>query len=210
MKIAIGSGKGGTGKTSITACFAHLAESAVLADCDVDAADLHLLLDPKVKDRGEFKAGKVAILDKDMCTLCGACFNHCRFDAVKMKDEVYYIDEISCEGCKVCEIVCPPKAIRMEEKVSGDWYVADSKKHPAVKSKEIIKAPPHEPGLLPKWLAEMGANVIIAGGMGSRAQGLFAEKNITVVVGAKEGTPEEIVTAYLNDALATGDNICDH
>ena len=128
-EIVIISGKGGTGKTSITACFAHLAKSAVLADCDVDAADLHLLLDPKVKDSGEFQAGKVAIIDQDKCTLCGACSNHCRFGAVKMRDGFYYIDKISCEGCRVCEIVCPCEAIRLEEKISGDWFIADSKKH---------------------------------------------------------------------------------
>lgn len=131
-EIVIISGKGGTGKTSVTACFAHLAEKAVLADCDVDAADLHLILEPRIRESGEFKAGKVAIIDQDNCTLCGTCSIRCRFGAVKMKEGFYYIDGISCEGCKVCEIVCPCNAIRLEEKVSGDWYVADSKKHPFI------------------------------------------------------------------------------
>ena len=131
-EIVIISGKGGTGKTSIAACFAHLADRAVLADCDVDAADLHLLLSPKTKESGEFKAGKVAMIDQDKCTLCGACLNRCKFGAVKMKDGFYHIDEISCEGCKVCEVVCPCEAIQFKEKVSGDWYVADSKKHPFI------------------------------------------------------------------------------
>jgi predicted Fe-Mo cluster-binding NifX family protein len=79
-----------------------------------------------------------------------------------------------------------------------------------IKGKTILTAPPHEPGLLPAWLADNGANVIVAGGMGSRAQGLFAEKNIKVVIGVREGTPEDIVSAYLNNMLSAGDNICDH
>ena len=79
-----------------------------------------------------------------------------------------------------------------------------------IKGKTIWSAPPHQPGFLPTWLAEKGANVIVAGGMGSRAQGLFVEKNIKVVIGVREGTPEDIVSSYLNNTLSTGDNICDH
>lgn len=79
-----------------------------------------------------------------------------------------------------------------------------------IKDKTVLTAPPHQPGLLPVWLAEKGATVIIAGGMGSRAQGLFAEKNIAVVVGVGEGTPEDITAAYLNNTLSVGDNVCDH
>lgn len=79
-----------------------------------------------------------------------------------------------------------------------------------IKGKNVVAAPPHQPGLLPKWLGEKGAQVIIAGGMGSRAQGLFAEQNIEVVVGAESKTPEELATAYLNGTLKAGANICDH
>jgi len=79
-----------------------------------------------------------------------------------------------------------------------------------IKETLVLPAPPHQPGLLPTWLAEKGANVIIAGGMGSRAQGLFAEKKIKVVVGVGEGAPKEIISAYLEGTLSTGDNICDH
>jgi len=75
---------------------------------------------------------------------------------------------------------------------------------------DILDAPPHQPGFLPRWLAEKGAQVIITGGMGQRAQAIFAEHNIEVIVGAKSETPEEIVTAYLNGTLETSDNICDH
>ncbi len=80
----------------------------------------------------------------------------------------------------------------------------------AIKGKTILAAPPHEPGLLPSWLANKGADTILAGGMGARAQGLFAEKNIKVVVGIREGAPEDIVSAYLNNTLSTGENLCDH
>jgi MinD superfamily P-loop ATPase len=131
-EIVIISGKGGTGKTSITACFAHLADEAVLADCDVDASDLHLLLKPKIRESGEFTAGKVAIINNDLCTSCGACLNHCRFGAVKITGNIYNVDEMSCEGCKVCKLVCTSEAIRFKEKTSGDWYIADSKKHPLI------------------------------------------------------------------------------
>lgn len=80
----------------------------------------------------------------------------------------------------------------------------------SITNKNILVAPPHQPGFLPGWLAQKGVNVIIAGGMGSRAQGLFAQNNITVVVGATGGTPEEITKAYLDGTLTTADNICDH
>ena len=79
-----------------------------------------------------------------------------------------------------------------------------------IKKKEIIVPPPHEPGVLPKWLHELGTNVIIAGGMGQRAQQLFAQNKIEVVVGAPEEEPEKLVLAYLDDTLVAGENICDH
>lgn len=79
-----------------------------------------------------------------------------------------------------------------------------------IKKKDILTSPPHQPGLLPKWLGEKGASVIIAGGIGSRAQGLFAEQNIDVVVGAPSDSPEVLVSAYLNGTLKSGENICDH
>ncbi len=80
----------------------------------------------------------------------------------------------------------------------------------AIKGKEILIPPPHEPGVLPKWLHEMGAKVIIAGGMGQRAQQLFNENDIAVVIGAPADTPEVLVESYLNGTLVSGENICDH
>ena len=122
-EIVIISGKGGTGKTSILSSFAALAENPVLADCDVDAADLHLILRPHVQTDNEFRAGNVALLDHDACIECGKCIELCRYDAIS--DE-YEIDGLNCEGCGVCAWFCPVDAITMKEKVAGHWFVSDS------------------------------------------------------------------------------------
>ncbi|MDF2956460.1 MAG: MinD superfamily P-loop ATPase [Candidatus Alkanophagales archaeon MCA70_species_1] len=122
-QLAVVSGKGGTGKTSIVAVFAALAERKVLADCDVDAPDLHLILKPEVLRREEFRGAKVAVVDGEKCTACGRCEEFCRFDAIE-KGEV---DEILCEGCGVCVVVCPEKAITLQEKVSGYVFLSRTK-----------------------------------------------------------------------------------
>lgn len=122
-QIAIVSGKGGTGKTTLTASFAALAGSVVIADCDVDAADLHLLLDPQVVSEQEFKGSKLAIIDKDRCTECRLCENSCRFDAIRDLK----IDAVLCEGCGVCAYVCPEDAIRLIERVSGYAYISKTR-----------------------------------------------------------------------------------
>ncbi len=114
-EIAVVSGKGGTGKTTISAAFVAIAGEIVMADCDVDAPDLHILLHPDMKQTDEFISSKVAAIDADICTLCGLCKDACRFDAIEPPD----VNPISCEGCGVCEIVCPEKAITMHDKVSG-------------------------------------------------------------------------------------------
>ena len=125
-ELIVISGKGGTGKTSLTACMAVLAKDAVLVDCDVDAADLHLILKPIIKEQVEFKSGQVADINNDVCIACGECKNSCRFSAV-VKTKSYIIDQLSCEGCKVCQIVCPVNAISMHENICGlrhaDWVV---------------------------------------------------------------------------------------
>jgi MinD superfamily P-loop ATPase len=131
-QIVIISGKGGTGKTVLTASFAALAKKAVFADCDVDAADLHLLLKPEIKQRHEFRSGKTATIDKGLCQECGRCIEVCRFNAVS-KD--FTIDPVSCEGCGVCSYVCPAQAIRMEENLSGQWFVSETKYGPLVHAK---------------------------------------------------------------------------
>jgi MinD superfamily P-loop ATPase len=131
-QIAIVSGKGGTGKTMLTASFAALSKNAVFADCDVDAADLHILLEPKIVERGEFKGNKVALINKEKCISCGACISVCRFDAIS---EDFVIDPLSCEGCGVCYHICAQNAIIMEDKISGEWFVSETKYGPFVHAK---------------------------------------------------------------------------
>jgi len=122
-EIVVLSGKGGTGKTSIVASLAVLAQSKVLADCDVDAADLHLLLQPTVKEEKEFWSDQVAFIDHEKCTECGLCHELCRFDAIKDLN----IDPISCEGCGFCYQVCPVDAITMKQSMSGHSFISETK-----------------------------------------------------------------------------------
>jgi MinD superfamily P-loop ATPase len=122
-EIVVLSGKGGTGKTSIVASFAALAQSKVLADCDVDAADLHLLLKPKVKEEKEFWSGQVAFIDEDRCTECGLCQELCHFGAIKD----FKVDPLSCEGCGFCYQVCPVDAITMKDSMSGHSFISETK-----------------------------------------------------------------------------------
>jgi len=131
-QLVIISGKGGTGKTIITASLSALAENKVMADCDVDAADLHLLLHPEIKERHDFSSGKTAIIDKKFCDRCGKCIAVCRFEAIT---DGFKINPISCEGCGVCFHVCPKKAIRMEDNLSGEWFVSETKYGPMVHAK---------------------------------------------------------------------------
>lgn len=122
-EIVVLSGKGGTGKTSIVASFAALAQSKVLADCDVDAADLHLLLRPAIKEEKEFWSGQVAVIDKDKCTECGLCQELCHFDAIRD----FEVDPVSCEGCGFCFQVCPVEAIAMKDSMAGHWFISETK-----------------------------------------------------------------------------------
>ena len=127
-EILVLSGKGGTGKTSIVGSLAALAENKVLADCDVDAADLHLLLSPSVRQEDEFWSGQVARIDRDACTECFLCQDMCRFNAI----ENFTVDPISCEGCGFCSHICPVNAISMEENMSGHWFISDTRYGPLV------------------------------------------------------------------------------
>ena len=127
-EIVILSGKGGTGKTTIVGSFAALAKNKVLADCDVDAADLHLLLSPSERQKSEFWSGQVAYIDEDECTDCGLCQELCRFNAIKD----FRVDPVSCEGCGFCSHICPVEAITMRENMSGYWFVSDTKYGPLV------------------------------------------------------------------------------
>lgn len=144
-EMVIVSGKGGTGKTSIVASFAALAGDAVLADCDVDAADLHLVLAAEVRRREEFRSGREAVIRQDDCVRCGACLSHCRFEAVKMHgraagEATFTVEPLSCEGCGVCVRFCPARAIDFPERLSGEWYVSDTRFGPMVHARLAIAA----------------------------------------------------------------------
>ncbi len=123
-QVTVLSGKGGTGKTTITASFAALAHNIVVADCDVDAPDLHLLLHPKIVETQEFRGFKLAVIDKTKCIECGLCRDACRFDAIK---DVFEVDTVLCEGCGVCVVVCPEKAINLKERISGHAFISKTK-----------------------------------------------------------------------------------
>ena len=127
-QIVILSGKGGTGKTSLTAAFADLAENKVLADVDVDASNLELVLSPERKEEHIFMGGRVAIIDHETCIHCNLCEEACRFDAIEHESGDYLVDEIACDGCKACVYVCPVEAIHMEEQHAGWQYLSDTPK----------------------------------------------------------------------------------
>ena len=141
-EIVIISGKGGTGKTSIVASFASLAENAVLADCDVDAADLHLILQPDIKQTQDFSGGKKASVITEKCIGCGRCGEVCNFNAALFNgpandtiERTYIIDPIACEGCKVCVEFCPVNAIEFKDAVNGQWFISDTRFGPMVHAK---------------------------------------------------------------------------
>lgn len=127
-EVVVLSGKGGTGKTTIAGSLAALAERKVLADCDVDAADLHLLLSPSEKQRTEFWCGQVAHIDKQRCIECGLCQELCRFGAIND----FRVDAVSCEGCGFCSRICPAEAITMSDNMAGYWFISDTRYGPLV------------------------------------------------------------------------------
>jgi MinD superfamily P-loop ATPase len=136
-ELAVISGKGGTGKTSVTASLAVLAGRSVLADCDVDAADLHLLLSPRIRERHEFFSGHQAVIRQKECIGCGACLAYCRFEAVQRHTSaddptVFTIDATLCEGCGVCVHFCPVQAIDFNERMCGEWMVSTTRCGPMV------------------------------------------------------------------------------
>ena len=135
-QLVIISGKGGTGKTVISAAFATLFQNKVLADCDVDAANLHLLLHPEVQEVHKFSGGQKAFLLPDKCLMCEECVEACRFDAIEVTNEdTIRIDNVSCEGCGVCSRVCPSQSIEMRDVTSGEWFVSHTKYGPFVHAK---------------------------------------------------------------------------
>jgi MinD superfamily P-loop ATPase len=129
-QLVILSGKGGTGKTSVAAALAHLASQdlpIVLADADVDAANLELVLAPTKLEEHVFMGGKIAVIDPDKCTLCGTCHDVCRYDAIVPGDDTYRVDILACEGCASCVHQCPEEAIHSEEQQAGLWFRSDTR-----------------------------------------------------------------------------------
>jgi len=131
-ELVVISGKGGTGKTSLVASFAALAAGAVLADCDVDAADLHLLLSPDVRETEEFRSGRTASIRQGDCIGCGACLARCRFEAVIRYEHLFRIDPFACEGCGVCVRFCPTRAIDFDRPVAGHCFRSETRFGPMV------------------------------------------------------------------------------
>ncbi|HOI25453.1 MAG TPA: ATP-binding protein [Caldisericia bacterium] len=142
-QILIASGKGGTGKTSISAAFASLAKQAVFADCDVDASDLHLLLSPEILQSFSFISGKEASINQTQCSICGKCYQLCRFEAIMTPDhenQKYRVNPIACDGCGVCVKNCPEQAISFIDKDNGEYY------HSHTRFGELIHAQLHPGG----------------------------------------------------------------
>ncbi len=128
-ELVILSGKGGTGKTSLTAAFASFSDNMILCDADVDAADLHLLMAPDIRQKTDFRGGNEAIINPDKCTQCGLCIELCRFGAIT---DAFEVDPIDCEGCGVCYDLCPEQAIDFPVKTCGEWYISDTRFGPMV------------------------------------------------------------------------------
>ncbi len=130
-ELVVISGKGGTGKTSIVASFSALAKNHVMVDCDVDAADMHLILHPEVEKIVEFYSGKQAEILPELCKKCGRCIELCKFDAIEtlkqVQGDVYVVDEIKCEGCGVCYFNCPHNAVKFEKVKSGEWFESNTR-----------------------------------------------------------------------------------
>ena len=131
-ELVVISGKGGTGKTTVVAAFAGLAENKVMADCDVDAADLHLILTPDVKTREDFVGGVIARKDSTKCISCGKCLELCKFDAITEK---FDIDSTACEGCGVCAHFCPENAISMDPRTCGEIFISETRFGPMAHAK---------------------------------------------------------------------------
>jgi MinD superfamily P-loop ATPase len=146
-ELVVISGKGGTGKTSVVASLATLAKQCVLVDCDVDAADLHLIFDPKVVQRENFVGGSKARIKPGHCTVCGKCEELCRFDAIYFDGpgngriaKTFRVQPTSCEGCGVCVDYCDENAIEFAPAVCGQWFVSETRCGPMVHAKLGIAA----------------------------------------------------------------------
>ncbi len=126
-QIAIISGKGGTGKTSISAAIISVLKDVILADCDVDAPDLHIIFEPKIVREEKFLGSLVAEINQDKCNQCNKCYEVCRFDAIDIVDGKYYVNEYNCDGCGFCFRVCDVDAIKMSQNDAGDWFIGETR-----------------------------------------------------------------------------------
>jgi len=132
-EIVVLSGKGGTGKTTLLASFCALCERAVIADCDVDAPNLELLLDPKTERREDFIGSRIAVLDKDACNGCGLCAPKCRSEAITILDDgMAALEPDRCEGCGICARICPEGAFGMVHRKVGEWYRSETRYGPLI------------------------------------------------------------------------------
>lgn len=166
-ELVVISGKGGTGKTSLVASLAILAERPVIADCDVDAANLHLVLRPTILERQEFFSGHQAVIDPAACTGCAACFDHCRFGAVvpsatRSAATVFAVDPGACEGCGVCVRVCPEQAVAFPQRHCGQWLVSTTRCGPLVHARLAIAA--ENSGKLVTAVRQQARQLAVAGG----------------------------------------------
>jgi MinD superfamily P-loop ATPase len=127
-EITVISGKGGTGKTSLAAALATAGSDMVLCDGDVDAADLHLVLQPEIRESRIYESSWQASIDPEQCTNCGICSEYCRFDAIRIREDgVHHIDPYRCEGCRLCERICPSGAISSMRRKNNAWFVSDTR-----------------------------------------------------------------------------------
>ncbi|MEN8117977.1 MAG: P-loop NTPase [Bacteroidota bacterium] len=127
-EITILSGKGGAGKTSVAAAIASVAQNAVFCDNDVDAADLHLIFNPEIKESYDFDSGSVAVINPEVCTNCGLCEEHCRFDAIHPNSSGQLeVNPFQCEGCRLCERICPENAIESVHNNNNHWFVSETR-----------------------------------------------------------------------------------